>query len=58
MATRIERSRPNKRPQATATYTTATGAITLRTGKHIRLDPRGFPTTGGLDVTRTTVTVV
>ena len=51
MATRIENSRPNKRPQAVVTYSTGGGTITVVSGKMMRLDQRGFPDKNGVVTT-------
>ena len=57
MATRIEKSRTNKRPQATMEYDEATATFS-GTGKIPRLDQRGFPTSLGADTTRAAYTFV
>jgi len=56
MATRIENSRTSKRVQATALWDVSDGAVVSATGKLPRLDPRGFPTSNGVDTTRVTYT--
>lgn len=59
MATRIQsKSRTTKRPQATASYSTAGGTLSAVTGKFPKTDQRGFPLYAGADTVRTAVTVV
>ena len=49
MGTRIQdRSRPTKRPMATADYATDTGSITVTGGRMPALDVRGYPAYKGL----------
>ena len=47
MATRIENSRPTKRPQWVGTYSSGSGAVTVTSGRVTRKDLRGFPSTNG-----------
>ena len=46
MATRLERSRPTKRPMAVGTYSTGTQTLTITAepARMPRLDPKGYPT--------------
>lgn len=58
MATRIENSRTNKRPQGTVSYDEETEAFVSATGRIPRLDPRGYPTSFGMDTNAVEYTFV